>query len=70
MRTTNPSPSITRESSDYLDARIQDKRDQILTTKQRLLKLEVELAHLKKQKASVKGITGIREQLRDVMRRV
>jgi len=62
-------PSITVESSsDYLDSRIRDKHRQILITKQRLLKLEVDLAQLKKQKASVKVVGGIREQLRAAMR--
>jgi|GEM_PF-4501997 len=64
-----PSPSITLESlSDYLDSRIREKQSQILIAKQRLLKMEVELAQLKKQKSAGKRIGGIREQLRAVMR--
>lgn len=69
MSTSHPSPAptITQESSDYLDGRIQDKQHQILLAKQRLVRLQVELAQLKKQNATVKGIGGIREQLRAVM---
>jgi len=66
---TTTEPTITLESSsDYLDSRISDKQNQILITKQRLLKMEVELAQLKKQKAASKHFGSIREQLRAVMR--
>lgn len=68
MTTDHHSPSITQESSNYLDARIQDKQQQILIAKQRLVRLQMELAQMKKQKASMKSVGSIREQLRAVMR--
>lgn len=67
MSTTNPSITV-ESSSDYLDSRIREKQSQILVTKQRLLKMEVELSQLKKQKAAAKHFGSIREQLRAVMR--
>lgn len=68
MTSTQPLPSIPQESSGYLDARIQDKQEQILIAKQRLVRLQMEMARLKKQKESQKSIGGIREQLRLIMR--
>src|SRR5688572_22714950 len=48
---------------------LQRKQDEILQAKPRLLRLQIELSQLKKRKASMKGIGGIREQLRAVMHR-
>lgn len=68
MTITHHAPSITQESQSHLDSSIQRKQDEILQTKQRLVRLQVELSQMKKRKASAGSIGGIREQLRAVMR--
>jgi len=47
----------------YMDSLIQDKKHQIMVTKQKLAKLELELSNLKRKKLTVKSI---REQLAEV----
>lgn len=66
--TTNHAPTITQESQSHLDSSIQRKQDEILQVKQRLVRLQVELSNLKKRKASMRSVSGIREQLKAVLR--
>lgn len=70
LKTTTMSElaTITVESSNHLESAIQRKQDEILQLRQRLVRLQVELAQMKKRKASMKAASSIREQLRAVMR--
>lgn len=63
MTSNQPLPSITQESSSHLDSSIQRKQDEILQTKQRLVRLQVELSNMKKRKASMRSVSNFREQL-------
>ena len=66
MTTNHPLPSITQESSDYVEAAIQRKQVEILQTKKRLVTLQIELSNMKKRKSAMKSVTNFREQLAEV----